>query len=237
MTEVGEAVAILVAVMDKKEKCAFEPEKTDWACNLSGSSTALAAHMGQKPHATQEKELTSGKWPSQAHHLIPHKQLASHKLAKWLRADGVLYGDTRYNVDHKNNGKWMPYASGLAEWAGAGQKKKRELMFKLMALSGIQLHQGRHSSSNTYAVGALGYKDRVDQYLDKIVNNAISHYVGPPPCADCKGKQQAQKCPPRDNSVRYVDRASSLIEKDIDTCLIFVSRIAAEFAEAGGFDG
>jgi hypothetical protein len=36
--------------------------------------------------------------------------------------------------------------------------------------------------------------------------------------------------------VRYVDRASSLIEKDIDTCLIFVSRIAAEFAEAGGFD-
>jgi len=38
----------------------------------------------------------------------------------------------------------------------------------------------------------------------------------------------------RDNSVRYVDKASSFIEKDIKGCKIFVSRIAAEFVETGG---
>ena len=35
--------------------------------------------------------------------------------------------------------------------------------------------------------------------------------------------------------VRYVDKASSLLEDDIKACRIFVSRIAAEFADAGGF--
>ena len=34
--------------------------------------------------------------------------------------------------------------------------------------------------------------------------------------------------------VRYVDKASSVLEDDIDACRIFVSRIAAECAQAGG---
>jgi hypothetical protein len=236
VTEVGESVAVLVGEMDKKEECDYKPEETKWRCNLSGNSTTLGNNLGNKPDASKESELSSGSWPSQAHHLIPHKQLAAHPVSKWLKKGSILYGDTQYDVDHRNNGKWMPYASSLAEWRRSGVRKKRDLMFKVMRLSGIQLHQGRHSRS-PYGVGQLGYKERVDQYLDKIRNNAVSHAKGPPPCDDCSSKKDGKLLPPRDNTVRYVDRASALIEGDIDNCLIFVSRIAAEFAEAGGFDG
>jgi hypothetical protein len=232
--EFGESVAVLVKAMAKKDECEYKPEDTPWRCNLSGDSTTLGNHLGEKPHASKESELSSGSWPSQAHHLIPHKQLAAHPVSKWLKKGSILLADTQYDVDHEKNGKWMPYASGLKEWRSSGVRRKRALMFKVMELSGIQLHQGRHSH-NPYGTGSLGYKERVDQYLDKIRNNAITHIKGPPPCEDCKSKQDAKKFPPRDNTVKYVDRASGLLEGDINNCVVFVSKIAAEFAEAGGF--
>jgi len=165
--------------------------------------------------------------------LIPHLQLKDHPVSKWLKESSFLYADTKYNVDHSNNGKWMPYASSLPEWTTTTDKKT--LMFKVMRLANIQLHQSRHSSGNAYGVGEAPYKQRVAEYLDKIRSNSVSHYAGNPKCDDCDGEKQSGKYPPRNNTVRHVDKASSCIEKDIIECRIFVSRIAAEFAEAGGF--
>jgi hypothetical protein len=146
-----------------------------------------------------------------------------------------MYADTQYDVDHRNNGKWMPYASALPEWKRIGPAGKRDLMFKVMRLSGIQLHQGRHSHTR-YGKGKAGYKERVNQYLEKIRVKAGTHAQGPPECQDCISKQDDGGLdPPRDNTVRYVDRASRLLEDDINKCEIFVSRIAAEFAETEGF--
>lgn len=236
MTQVGEGVAILAKAMDKDEKCDFKPDKTTWKANLDGSGTALGVYLKNKPNAASESELSSTNWPSQAHHLIPHLTLKKHAVKDFLKKDKIIYDDTKYNVDHQNNGKWMPYASSLPEWKKASKKKKRELMFKVMSLSRIQLHQGKHSSSDRYGIGEAPYKKRVEQYLDKIRNNAASHYKGPKACEDCKSKKQANKCPPRDNTVRYVDKASKLIEKDINKSRIFVSKIAAEYAQTVGFD-
>ena len=128
----------------------------------------------------------------------------------------------------------------LPEWkTGATSAKdiaqNKTLMFKVMELAQIQLHQGKHSSSNRYDISERAYGLRVKDYLDKIDNNAMSHYAGVCKCQDCSGKEQAGKCPPRENTVRYVDRASRLIEGDINSLRIFVSRIAAEFAQCGGF--
>ena len=234
MTDLGESIAKLVSSMEKKQKCQYEPPKPKWVANLSGSSDTLGSNLGSKPDATRESELSAHNWPSQAHHLIPHLQLADHAVADWLKKGKILYADTKYNVDHRKNGLWMPYASALREWKTGGSKKKRQLMFTVMELSGMQLHQGRHSKSNTYGVGLAPYKGRVDQYLDKIDDNALSHYMGN--CNDCASKEQANKRPPRNNTVTFVDKASELLKKDIKACIIFVSRIAAEFAEAGGFD-
>lgn len=236
MTQVGEGIAILVNAMEKDEKCDFKPEATAWQANLDGSGTKLGNALGDKPNANSESELSGSNWPSQAHHLIPHKTLVKHQVADWLKKDKQIYDDTKYNVDHQNNGKWMPYASSLPEWTSASPVAKRELMFKIMRLAKIQMHQGKHSESNRYGIGEMPYKARVKQYLDKINNNAQSHYKGPRACEDCKGKKQANKCPPRNNTVTYVDKASRLINKDIDSCKIFVSRIAAEFAQTGGFN-
>lgn len=235
MPELGENVAVLVAAMDKKQKCAYQPDKTNWAANLAGSSTALGVALGKKPETpSSASELSLSCWPSQAHHLIPHKSLAAHKVKKWLKEGDILYGDTKYNVDHKKNGIWLPYASSLSDWKSSTPTERRQLMFKVMKLAGLQLHQGRHSASKTYGVGLAPYKGRVNQYLDKIAEKAVSHYAGKQACKDCSGKKQAGKCPPRNNTVQFVDKASALLKKDIKSKTIFVSRIAAEFAAAGG---
>lgn len=236
MPELNENIAALVTETEQRQKCKYEPSKEDWKCNLAGSSQTLGDNLGNKPHATRESELSAGKWPSQAHHLIPHLQLADHPVKDWLKSGDLIYGDTKYNVDHTNNGLWMPYASDLVEWKGAGTNRKRELRFKVMEVSGMQIHQGAHSRRSTYGIGLVSYKARVDQYLDKIDEAAISHYKKPVDCADCKGKKQAGKVPPRHNTVGFVDSASRLLKKDIKQCIIFVSRAAAEYAETGGFD-
>ena len=241
MTQVGEAVLVaMLAADEKKAKCDFKPPQTKWKANLDGDADRLGGLLGKQPKkAAKEAELSSSCWPSQAHHLIPHLTLKSHPVSKWLKAGDIIYADTRYDVDHGNNGKWMPYASSLAEWKTranklADIKANRRLMFKVMKHAKIQLHQGKHSGSQDFGVGEMPYKECVRKYLDKINRHALSHYKKKPPCDDCKGKKQAGKYPPRDNMVRYVDKASSVLEDDIDACRIFVSRIAAECAQAGG---
>lgn len=239
--QIGEGMAILIKFIDEDKKCDYKPEDKKWTATLDGKSKTLADRLGNKPNATCEAELSATSWPSQAHHLIPHLTLKDHPVAKWLKEGDHLFADTYYHVDHANNGKWMPYASDLPEWITnatkkADKDKNRTLMFKVMKLAKIQLHQSRHSETNRYGIGEAPYKERVKQYLKKIKNNAVSHYKGEPPCDDCKGKKQADKYPPRENTVRYVDKASSCIEKDINKCRIFVSRIAAEFAQTGGFE-
>jgi hypothetical protein len=236
MTQVGEAVLVgFIAADDNKAKCDFKPDQTNWTANLSGSSEALAASLGNKPHAANEAALSATAWPSQAHHLIPHLTLIDHPVAEWLKSGGSseLWGDTKYNVDHRNNGKWLPYAADMPEWQTNSASDNRKLLFKLMRLSGLQIHQGPHSGLNNYQAGEMPYKACVKKYLDKINQNANSHYKKTPPCTDCKpdGKK---KLPPRDNTVRFVDQASAVLWQDIAAARIFVSRIAAEFVLTGG---
>ena len=238
--EMGEGMAMLVAVLEEKAECAYNSSSEPWQANLEGKSSRLATRLGDKPDASCEAELSSSRWPSQAHHLIPHLTLIKHPVAEFLKSGDCLYGDTYYNVDHKNNGYWMPYASGLPEWVQSPDEEadfesNRALMFKVMRLAQIQLHQGPHSESNRYGIGEAPYKGRVMEYLDKIEENALSHYAGEHPCRDCNGKAEAGKYPPRANIVLFVDKASDCIKADIQECRIFVSQIAADFAKTGGF--
>jgi hypothetical protein len=235
MTQLGENIAVLVSTMEKKQKCEFVPDKVEWKANLNGSSTTLANLMGNKPANTSKAaELSSSCWPSQAHHLIPHLTLVDHAVADWLKAGDLIYADTKYNVDHKKNGLWLPYASSLDDWEKSAPAARRALMFKVMELAGLQLHQGKHSASKTFGVGLAPYKSRVAQYLSKIEENARSHFTQKPACGDCSEKKEKGKGAPRNNTVVFVDKASSLLKKDIKQKTIFVSRIAAEFVQAGG---
>ena len=232
----GFAVSIVLDEFGNKKKCEYKPPKRDWKANLEGSGESLGKSLGDKPHAASEKALSASDWPSQAHHLIPHLTLKSHPVAQMIKKGKLVYEDANYDVDHKNNGLWLPYASSLPEWKSYGPAAKRELMFKVMRLSGLQLHQGPHSSKK-YGAGEAGYKQRVTEYLDRLQNNAISHYAGSggmPPCEDCKGKSQAGKFPATANTVAAVDMISRCVKSDILKKKIFVSRISAEFAQAGG---
>ena len=86
MTQVGEAVLVaMLAADEKKNKCDFEPAKTNWKANLEGDADRLGKSLGKQPkNAAKEADLSSSCWPSQAHHLIPHLTLKSHPVAKWL---------------------------------------------------------------------------------------------------------------------------------------------------------
>lgn len=237
MTQLGEAVLVaFIAADDKAGKCDFKPVKDNWTANLVGSSDALGGYLGNKPHAATASAITQTQWPSQAHHLIPHLTLIDHAVADWLKAGGasIMWGDTEYNVDHQHNGKWLPYASDLPEWQNNTPAQNRKLLFDLMAKSGMQIHQGPHSGLNNYGVGEVPYKQCVNKYLDKINVNANSHYKRNPPCSDCAGNSNKGKVPPRANTVRFVDQASSVLWGDIKARRIFVSRIAADFVACAG---
>jgi hypothetical protein len=249
--QVGEGIAVLVEFMeeDKKKKCDFKPEQKTWKAKLVGKGGTLGDNIGSRPNATCVAELSSSCFPSQAHHLIPNARLnpkakgaedePPHSVHEFLIDGDYLYADTDYDINHKKNGKWMPYAHALKEWkTGATLKKdkayNKDIMFKVMQVANIQMHQGAHSYKK-FGVGEAGYLKRVNQYLDKIDDNALSHYAGVFECDDCKSKEQSGKFPPRANIIRYMDKASSLIKTDINKCRIFVSEAASKFHEDIGF--
>jgi hypothetical protein len=90
-------------------------------------------------------------FPLQAHHLIPKNTLPKHAVCLWLAKkwdddDYQLVEDTPYNTDHANNGYAMPYALPLKEWKTAkNNQQKNAVAFRVMDLTGVQLHQGSHA--------------------------------------------------------------------------------------------
>jgi A nuclease family of the HNH/ENDO VII superfamily with conserved AHH len=232
--QIKEGIVALVSMMLKdhaEEPCSYDSAQPTWKANLVGDSKRLGDNLEKngekKPKADREANLSPSDWPSQAHHIIPHDQINNHPVNDWLKEGDRLWADTQYDVDHENNGMWMPYASILPEWKKG--KDNSALMFKIMRLAGIQIHQGRHSRKKTYGIGIAPYKARVAHYLDKIRYASLSHYVGRHRCKDCDTKKKADKYPPRNNTVQFVHTASSLLEKEIRDGKIFVSKIAAEY--------
>jgi hypothetical protein len=267
MTDVGEKVAKFIAADENKIKCTYEPDDKKWKADLAGTGKKLGNSLGNKPDAIFKKDLSNKSFPSQAHHLIPTSTLNPnakgaednplHDVHLLLAKGDVLYADTDYDINNKNNGKWMPYAHRLKEWIPKSEEASRtagltkdaaknikaqilvtntELMTLVMEKSNIQIHQGPHSTEK-YGQGESGYLTRVDLYLDKIKNKAASHFAGKRKCTECckKAKANANLFPPRANTVRYVDKVSSFIEADINNCRIFVSEAASKFHEDFGF--
>lgn len=244
MTQVGEMVAVLIAKMTNDTKCDYEPDEFTWKCNLSGDGGKLRANIEKHCGIPEPRKVDSiadvsyGAWPSQAHHLIPWQTLEKHKVIQWVaksppKGSSQVFADAGYDVDHGNNGKFMPYSSALEEWKSANATQRTELSREVMARAAMQLHQGPHSTKG-YGVGECGYKTRVGEYLDAINNHASSHYADPLPCPDCEGKKQGGKYPPRRNIVNYIDGASTYLEIDINLCRIYVSSRAAGFGADGG---
>jgi hypothetical protein len=92
-------------------------------------------------------------FPLQAHHLIPKNYLPKHDVCVWLceawdkNDEYKLVEDAPYNTDHANNGYAMPYATPLKEWKRAkNDKDKTAVAFRVMAQTGVQLHQGSHAA-------------------------------------------------------------------------------------------
>jgi hypothetical protein len=241
--ELNHAIAALVATIEKYE-CTHTDDKSGWKCNLEGATDGhLTSNIPRDkkikepiwPPPGGPKTLASckagnpGVWPSQAHHLIPWKQLKPHRVTSYLaespsEAPAKMWADNNYSVNHGNNGKFMPFASNLADWDAATDQQKvaEDLMDKVL----IQLHQSRHSSTQ-YDGAKQGYKERVKEYLKEIADRGAKH---PDQCDECKAKKNGDKWPPRAGMVAFVDKASALLEQDINDMDIFVSRRAAVWA-------
>lgn len=240
MTQLGEAILIAFLKSDnEKAKCAFKPDETTWKANLQGKSSRLRVSLkdNEPTRPASKADLSSSVFHAQAHHLIPHDHLREHAVHHWLQKGDAITGDTRYDVDHRNNGVWLPYAYHLPEWipmaqawqdaTGAKLQANGDLKHEVMRKTRRQLHQGSHSETEDYGAGDAAYHEQVSKYLDKIRNNAASHYKLSPPCPDCEPKKDGKKLPPRDNTVRHVDKASAMLLRDIRRNRIFVSEAAA----------
>jgi len=235
--QIGEGIALVT--MNLEEACDHTPDKTNWKCVLEGKTDGhLVPNINRdrgiaKPTwplngDSSIKSVSSDPavWPSQAHHLIPWKQLKKHGAAHYLDSSkNKIWADNNYSVNHGNNGLFMPYSSDLTEWNTVSDKQK--LSEELMDKVGTQLHQSRHSHTK-YDGAEQGYKDRVKTYLKTISDNGLKHTDF---CDSCKNKKNGNKFPPRENIVRAVDRVSMNLEKDIEDMDIFVSRRAAMWAK------
>jgi hypothetical protein len=239
MTQIGEGVLPgFITEFEAKYKCSHEEDKTQWKCNLEGET---AGHLTENIPTCYEEEpewppstgkpnlgnCTKTTWPSQAHHLIPWKQLKAHKTAHYLAKNkNKLVDNNHYSVNHGNNGYFMPFASNITDWDSASEIKKQKIAIALMDVTGIQLHQSKHSYE-AYECAEQGYKEAVNKYLNIILNEALIHYDI---CEQCKSKKQGNKVPPRMAVVRFVDRASQILKSDIMNKRIFVSKRAAQWA-------
>ena len=241
--ELNEGIAIITSLIEDT-KCDHTEEKQNWKCVLEGQTADhLTSNISRDrniaepvwPPPTGGRSLVNcrkgnpGIWPHQAHHLIPWQQLQKHDVTIYLAETpphraGKMWADNNYSVNHGKNGKFMPYASDLAEWAASGNPQK--IAEDLMDLVSNQLHQSRHSFTQ-YEGADDGYKTRVNEYLRRIADHGLKH---PNFCDVCKNNKKANKLPPRAAIVRFVDKASELLERDIDDMDIFVSKRAAVWA-------
>jgi hypothetical protein len=235
--EAFEAFAAVLAKMDEEIECQYKPAKEPWNCVLAGDSGHLETNIKRdrkisKPQTPARlAQVNSRVWPSQAHHLIPHVQLSGHVVTEWIEQDkGTLQYDANYSVNHGMNGKFMPYASALAEWSSASTDRKTEIANAVMKAAGIQLHQGAHSYE-PYNDGQAGYKTRVEEYLEAVKDQSVSHY-DPEVCEKCS-QEKSGKVPPRRNTVTMLDRASKQLDQDIRDGQIAVSRRASDYVASG----
>lgn len=239
MTQAGECFAATLDTLEKSTPCTFREGVERWRCVLAGNSDHLASNITRdrsvaKPQTPIRLSQVHAKcWPSQAHHLIPHQQLARHAVTQWIaESKGKLLGDCDYSVNHGNNGKFMPYASSLEDWKSASTERRREIADAVMRRAGIQLHQGPHRYK-PYGQGHAGYKTRVAEYLQKITSHSAGHYSASSGCAECRQRTNG-KVQPRRNTVQMLDRASRQLESDIRRGRIFVSRRAADHVDDVG---
>jgi hypothetical protein len=129
MTEVGEAVAVLMSMTKNNQKSYCDGEKSnpkDWkACihDLAGPEPtparllrSMKKHQGvegyDRPIPNKSKlKKRKGKWdiescdsenfPFQSHHLIPKKHLPTHKVCTFLAK--AYDKHEKYQLDHDNN--------------------------------------------------------------------------------------------------------------------------------------
>lgn len=240
MTQIGENVFVAFVQKDKSDnKCSHEDDKTDWKCNLEGETSGhlvdniVRDSYGDEPQwppiagKANIDNCSSSTWPHQAHHLIPWQQLKKHKTSHLLsKIKNHLTYNNNYSVNHGTNGYFMPYVTDLEEWSLCKGKEKQLLAEKLMNITGIQLHQSRHSRTR-YECAKEGYKVAVDTYLNKVHKESLRHYDV---CSKCKDEMNKNKWPPRKAVVRYVDKVSRILLSDIKANRIFVSRRAAIWA-------
>lgn len=241
MTEAGESIAVALPGSADDPECEYQPEDTSWSCQLDGSDEALAQNLGKqgmtRPAAAAGLDaVSSTHWPSLAHHLIPWQQLRKHPVTQWLaqsppQGSGQLLADNDYSVDHGHNGRFIPDASALSEWAGADATLRRRLLEAVMQAAGISL-QAQAGDYAPYGVGEDGYRTRVAEYLDRVNLAALDH-VNVAQCPDCSKKNQDGKVPARRNVVELMDAVSAQLDVDVATGRVFVSAAGAPFVAAG----
>ena len=90
--DAGEAAAKLDDLV-LKTKCELKEKKESWNCVLGGNSSNLADNIKRDrkkpkpplPASMSVKDCGKDTFPSQAHHLIPHTQLAKDPVKQFLK--------------------------------------------------------------------------------------------------------------------------------------------------------
>jgi len=254
MTEIAEAVKVLVTQTKKEKYCdGVEESGHGWSSRIDGygaTPTAKQLFSNMKKAGITVPAMpkrSRGYWmlddcrrnrfPFQSHHLIPKKHLPKHAVCVWLthkwKKDPKyqLSEDTNFDTDHARNGYFMPFASNIDAWSKArGDPAKQTVCDELTRKTGIQLHQGSHTrqkyGDDIDDIETNGYITQVDELLDLVNAPTLVHVRT---CNECKGKQSGKiKVQPLEPVVKLVYLVAELLKSLIRSNRIFVSERACE---------
>lgn len=266
--EIGELVSVLISSQMTDPYCdgkdstgqGWKAKVNKWGSVQNCSGTQLYSNMaGQKedtgflgppqafiakqppPSGWTKADISSRKFPIQAHHIIPKNHLPKHPVCTFLAKDYTqhdtyqLKEDSPYDTDHANNGYCLPYATPLAEWkkAKGDGDKKLKLCFYVMAKTRRQLHQGSHRAEPYESVAddeeaeihVEGYLSTVDLLLEAVQVSMEDHLDT---CKICKKKKSGGKIEiqPLEAVVKHVDQVSGIVKLLVDANVTFISEPA-----------
>lgn len=262
MTQIALQASLLQATIDSDEFCGQETSPTNpgWNAVIDGIKGGVGdpAELTRKMVAKRiakpsdpDRVASSGLWdlescgpqkfPMQAHHLVPEKLLPKEPVCVWLTDSPKdkhdkyeLTSDTYYDTNAGENGRFMPFASTTHQWklAGTNATKQQAVCARMMELTGRQLHQGPHSSTDygeDLDAESAGYKKSVRALLEIVERGVSNHYDT---CEHCKGKKKNGKIPvpPLPATVKYMYMVSEILEILIIANSIWVSRRAYRYA-------
>lgn len=179
--EIGERIAMTAASIKSKENCWYCKKQKKISKGFKSRITFISIRKILDAVDSESGLPWKRKYSRlepEAHHLIPISSMAMvEELHKYIKKSSKISGDIGYDINHPNNGLWLPGKKGLTEYS--------ESIIGIIRVAKSQIHNSSHPDYRTNVMEILS------ELHDKINNDDKPEY-----CRICRRKLKNTKQPP-----------------------------------------